>query len=116
MPTEEAPSISVTWRVRDEAGTDLVEGQDFLAPNGLTNPTLDIVFLPAFAPFDGSVPPPAKRLLTASVTLTAGTETFSRDVGPVMVSIPAIRFPRVLALTLRDAAGEHTAAGRVVRR
>ncbi|HEX6084815.1 MAG TPA: hypothetical protein VF266_09845 [Thermoanaerobaculia bacterium] len=100
VPTEEAPSLSVTWQVRDEAGTVLVEGQDFLAPNGLTNPALDIVFLPAFAPFDGSIPPPAKRLLTASITLTAGAETFSRDVGPVTVTIPAIPFPKVLALTL----------------
>lgn len=99
VPTEEAPSIVVAWRIRDEGGNDLVDGQDFLAPNGLNNPTLDVIFLPAFAPFDGSVPPPAKRLLTASVTLTAGAETFSRDVGPVTVSIPAIPFPRVLALS-----------------
>ncbi|HEX2061097.1 MAG TPA: hypothetical protein VHK90_10175, partial [Thermoanaerobaculia bacterium] len=99
IPTEAVPTIAVIWRVRDDAGNDLVEGQDFLAPNGLSNPTLDITFLPAFAPFDGSVPPPARRLLTASVTLTAGTETFTRDVGPVTISIPAIPFPKVLALT-----------------
>lgn len=100
VPTEAAPSIAVTWRVQDGAGNNLAEGQEYLAPNGLANPTLDITFLPAFVPFDGSAPPPAIRRLTASVTLTAGSETWTGDVGPVTVTVPAIPFPRVLALTL----------------
>ena len=99
VPSDVAPTIAVVWKIQDEANNTLTEGNDFLAPNGLTNPTLDVVFLPAFALFDGSAPPPAKRKITASVTLTAGTATFSRDVGPVVVTIPAIPFPKVLALT-----------------
>jgi hypothetical protein len=99
VPSDIAPTIAVVWKIQDEANNNLVDGSDFLAPNGLTNPTLDIVFLPAFAPFDGSAPPPAKRKIIASVTLTAGTATFSRDVGPVVVTIPSIPFPKVLALT-----------------
>jgi len=99
VPSEAAPTLAVVWKIQDEANNDLVDGSDFLAPNGLTNPTLDVVFLPAFSPFDGSAPPPAKRKIIASVTLTAGTATFSRDVGPVVVTIPSIPFPKVLALT-----------------
>src|SRR5258706_3269008 len=70
-PSEAAPSIAVIWKIQDEANNDLVDGSGFLVPNGLTNPTLDVVFLPAFSPFDGSAPPPAKRKIIASVTLTA---------------------------------------------
>ncbi|HEV7764873.1 MAG TPA: hypothetical protein VGQ76_07735 [Thermoanaerobaculia bacterium] len=100
VSVEAIPSLTVTWRVQDDAGNDLVEGTDFLAPSGLTSTTLQVVFLPAFAIFDGSVPPPTVRQILADVTVTAGPETAAVTVGPVPVSIPTIPFPRVLALTL----------------
>jgi len=100
VPVEAIPRLTVQWEVLDEFDNVLVEGNDFLAPAGLNNPTLDIVFLPAFALFDGNVPPPAIRKIRANVTLTAGTETGAATVGPVAITIPAIPFPKVLALSL----------------
>lgn len=100
IPTEAVPEMSVEWIVTDDAGNPLVEGSDFLAPNGLANPSLDIVFLPAFERFDGAVPGTTGRKITARVTLTAGGSSVPRDVGPVRVLIPVIPFPKVLALTL----------------
>jgi hypothetical protein len=100
VPTTEVPGISVTWEIQDGNGNTLSEGTDFLAPGGLTNVNLDIAFLPAFTGFDGTIPPPSERNIIAHVVLTAGTASFSRDVGPVKVLIPTIPFPKVLALTL----------------
>jgi len=94
------PRLTVNWRVQDADGNNLAEGTDFLAPGGLTSPTLNVVFLPAFVMFDGSVPPPTTRRILADVTLTAGTESASATIGPVPVAIPTIPFPKVLALTL----------------
>jgi len=99
VPSDIAPTIAVVWKIQDDANNDLVEGSDFLAPNGLTSPTLDIVFLPAFTLFDGSASSTVKRTIIASVMLTADTVTVNRDVGPVVVTIPAVPFPKVLALT-----------------
>ncbi len=99
VPQEAAPDISVTWKVTDDDGNELVEGTDFLAPSGLTNPTLDIVFIVEFTEFDGSSPPPVGRKIVAEVTLTAGTNSWTGDVGPVRVLVPAIPFPKVLAMS-----------------
>jgi hypothetical protein len=101
LPVEAWPRLEITWRVRDDAGVDLVEGTHFLAPGGMSNPTLDVTFLPAFARFDGAVPPPAGRRISASVTLSAGpTASWSGEIGPVRVVVPTIPFPKVLALTV----------------
>lgn len=101
VSTEMVPTMTVQWLVTDDAGNTLVDGSDFLAPNGLANPTLAITFLPAFVPFDGTVPAAAAgRRLTARVTLSAGAVQVSRDVGPIRIEIPALPFPRVLALTV----------------
>jgi len=101
VPVEALPKLTVNWRVQDDAGNNLVDGTDFLSPTGLMNAALDVVFLPAFSLFDGSVPPPAKRRIFADVTLTVtGTPPVTQPVGPVEVTIPTIPFPKVLALTL----------------
>jgi hypothetical protein len=88
------PTVSVRWQV---SGT---EGTDFLAPSGFDNPTLDVVFLPAFVTFDGTFPPPVTRTITAEVTLSAAGATGTATIGPVSVAVPAIPFPKVLVLSL----------------
>jgi hypothetical protein len=100
IPVEALPKLSVNWRVQDAAGNNLVEGNDFLSPSGLTNTTLEVVFLPAFVLFDGSPPAPTTRRIFADVTLTANTQSATATIGPVDVIIPTIPFPKVLALTL----------------
>lgn len=92
-------SITVSWKVQDGSGNNLVEGSDFLAPDGLEQQTLSIIFLPAFELFDGTTPQDAVRQLLADVTLKSGSETWSGEIGPVRVVVPAIPFPQVLALT-----------------
>jgi hypothetical protein len=94
------PRITVEWQVLDEFDNVLVQGSDFLTPSGLNNPTLDVMFLPAFVTFDGSFPPPVIRKIRANVTLTAGTASGTATVGPVIVAIPALPFPKVLVLSL----------------
>ena len=96
------PTVDVEWAILDEFDNVLVEGTDFLAPSGLNNPTLDVIFLPAFSMFDGTFPPPTIRKIRAQVTLTAGTETGTATVGPVIVAIPTLPFPKVLVLSLHS--------------
>jgi hypothetical protein len=100
IPVEAIPKLTVHWAITDDSGNPLTEGSDYLAPSGVDNPTLDVVFLPAFVTFDGTVPPPAIRKIVADVTLTAGTETGTATVGPVVVAVPAIPFPKALVLSL----------------
>ncbi len=100
IPVEAIPKLTVRWKIQDASGNDLVEGTDYLAPAGLMNTTLDVVFLPSFEVFDGSVPPPTIRRIIAQVTLTAGAESGTATVGPVTLTIPTIPFPKVLGLAL----------------
>jgi hypothetical protein len=100
IPSEAAPTLTVNWKIQDDNGNDLIDGTDFLAPAGLGNTTLDVVFLPAFTLFDGTVPPPVGRNIIAVVTLTAGADSWNGNIGPVRVLIPAVPFPKVLALTV----------------
>jgi hypothetical protein len=100
VSVEAFPKLTVHWAVLDKDDNELVEGSEFLAPAGRDNPTLDVVFLPAFATFDGLLPPPEIRKIRAKVTLTLGAETGTATVGPVVVAIPTIPFPKVLVLSL----------------
>ena len=99
IPVEAIPRLTVHWEVLDENDVVLVNGDDYLAPAGVDNATLDVVFLPAFADFDGTIPPPATRKIRANVTLTAGTETGTAVIGPVVISVPTIPFPKALVLS-----------------
>jgi hypothetical protein len=99
ISVEAFPKVTVRWAVLDELDNVLVEGSDYLAPAGVDNPTLDVLFLPAFATFDGILPPSTIRKIQARVTLTVGAETGTAPVGPVVVAIPTIPFPKVLVLS-----------------
>lgn len=99
VSVEAIPKLTVHWEVLDENDDPLAEGDAYLAPAGRDNPTLDVVFLPTFITFDGLQPSPAIRKIIATATLTAGTETGTATVGPVVVAIPAIPFPKVLVLS-----------------
>lgn len=94
-----SPKITVHWEVLDESDAVLADGGEYLAPSGQDDPTLNVVFLPAFVTFEGLQAPPAIRKIRARVTLTVGTETGTAVVGPAVVAIPAIPFPKVLVLS-----------------
>lgn len=100
VPTTTAPQLTVVWSVEDDAGAVLAEGAEYLAPGGLNAPTLDLIFLPAFTLFDGTVPPPAGRRVFAQVTLQAGGQNWAGQIGPARVVVPVIPFPKVMALAL----------------
>lgn len=100
IPTEAAPKLTIIWRIQDDNGNILIEGNEFLAASGLNNPTLDIVFLPNFVAFDGTVPASVGRNILADVILTADADTWTGTIGPIRVLIPSIPFPKVLAMSL----------------
>ena len=92
VPTTAAPQLTVIWSVEDDSGTVLAEGSEYLAPGGLNAPTVDLIFLPAFGLFDGTVPAPVGRRIFAQVTLQAGGQSWSGRVGPARVVVPAVPF------------------------
>ena len=100
VPGEALPKLAITWTVTDDGGNVLAEGSDILAPAGLSNPTLDLVFLPIFARFDGASLPAVKRFIAASGTLSVGTTSVPVMIPPIPVLLPVIPFPKVLALTV----------------
>lgn len=95
--------LEVEWSVRDEGGTTLAEGTDFLAPNGLESPDVIFVFLPHVVELTTDTPsaPLVRRLLHARVRLTAAlTQTSWRDLPEVPLMVPGIAVPTVLAAFL----------------
>jgi hypothetical protein len=102
IPVEAIPKLTVQWHVQDAGGNDLVDGSDYLAPAGLTNPTLDVLFFPGFDLFTGGPLPPTIRRIVADVTLTAGPEVGTATIGPVTLALPTIPFPKVLALAIHQ--------------
>jgi hypothetical protein len=97
IPVEVPVRVDIQWSVVDEAGTILVPGADYLAPNGLTSPEAAFIFLPQIVELSDSVLPEATLFIRASVRLTAGTtQTPWQDLPNVPVTIPAIPIPTVL--------------------
>lgn len=100
IPRTIAPTLTVEWKIKDENGGELSEGEAYSTVNGTHVPTLDIAFVPGFVEFTGGAVTTVTRTVEAKVTLAAGTETASAPVGPVSVQIPTLALPRVLALTV----------------
>ncbi|HEX6289541.1 MAG TPA: hypothetical protein VFZ66_10140 [Herpetosiphonaceae bacterium] len=96
-------SVEVEWSITDERGTTLTLGTDFLAPEGLTNPTVSVIFAPETAELttDNPLPAPIRRNLNARVRLTAsGTQTAFIPLPSIPILVPALPLPTILALFL----------------
>lgn len=96
--------LRVRWIVKDQSGNELKEEeQDFIATQGLANPTVSLLFPPPFRelrldtlanPLDGG----AVRCLSAEVTLSLGTRTLVFPLGPVPVLLLPLLIPTVVVL------------------
>jgi hypothetical protein len=77
--------VDIHWHVTDLAGTVLKEGTDFLAPAGMTSPSVELLIRPLFQPFTlNSIADPlaCAFFLTATVALTIGSTTISATLPP----------------------------------
>ena len=92
----------IRWIVRDAAGNELFEGQDFVADGGLGEPQVLVRLPPAFRELrlDTITNPGGEvRCLAAEVTLTLGARTLGPfEVGPVPVLVLPLLIPTVVAL------------------
>ena len=96
-------SVEVAWSITDARGTTLTLGTDFLAPNGLGNPTVSLIFAPEMVELttDNPLPAPIRRNLNARVRLTAGgTQTGVIPLPSIPILVPALTLPTILALFL----------------
>ena len=92
----------IGWRVRDQAGNELIEGQDFLVEQGLGSPQLAVRLPPIFRELrlDTIANPGGEiRCLSAEVKLSLGSRTLGPfEVGPVPVIVLPLLIPTVVAL------------------
>ncbi len=123
----QAPTVSVRWLVRDDAGHDLAAGTDFLVsphpvpvgPDGTPNDPLtqlapSIVFLPELVEFTGSDPALAPRQISCEVTLTGPDDMEeSWTIGPVKFVVPQVPIPSLLVMS-EHAEGDERGSGRVL--
>lgn len=98
VPAELQPTLDITWHVTDTAGNDLIASGDAIAPDGVTNTALNVLFLPEFVELTAT-PGLSTRRVSATVSLTAGGTTVGpRTLGPVDVLVPQVGVPTVLAM------------------
>lgn len=93
--------LRVRWVVRDQAGLDLKEGQDFVAAQGLNSPTVSLVFPPIFREFRlDTLTDPGGSVICLSVegTLSLGAKNLPFAIGPVPVLLLPLIIPTVVVL------------------
>jgi hypothetical protein len=101
VPTDVLPRLDVTWRVTDTAGNDLIASGEAVAPSGLNQVALSVLFLPEFVELTSGLGTPGTsvRRVSATVSITAGTtSTPPRTLGPIDVVVPRVALPTVLAM------------------
>jgi hypothetical protein len=103
-----APVPAVEWYIEDGNGKRLAENVDFVMLNstGLTNPAPSLAFLPVFAELSAGVDLISRRRIFCKVTVTVGSDTKDRLLGPVDIVLPKIQLPTVLVMT------EHAVTGK----
>jgi hypothetical protein len=96
----EEPDSAVTHAGSIEIGReDLVLGEDFLAPDGVSVPDVSFLFAPAVTDLAVESLPAVRTIYVyASVTLTAGSTSVSRDLPAVPVLVPVLAIPKLLVL------------------
>lgn len=99
VPTDVLPRIEVTWQVTDTAGNDLIASGDALAPSGVNDVILNVLFIPEFEELTASPPGTSTRRVSATVRLVAGsTVAGPRTLGPIDILVPRLPLPTVLAM------------------
>ena len=88
-------SLTVTWDV-SRNGTSLVQGTDYLAPSGLTGPSIPLIFAPVFKELGQEAT--SAFTITAKITLSAGGESVDVAPPPLTVTVPDLGLPRVAAM------------------
>jgi hypothetical protein len=114
IPVEVPVGIQVKWAVLDEAGNELAEGADFVAPDGLGSPEVSFIFPLQVVELTSltSPPLPVTRFIRAKVLVSAGGTTIAINdpanpnnvadvtLPDVPVIIAALAVPTLLALFL----------------
>lgn len=112
----EDAGVTVTWHITDGNGGELTEGRDYvvsLPPDGaepggrLNQLAPSILLVPDFVEFQGiDAMPFCQRAISCEVTVTGSlldgsgsTLNETRTLGPVLVEVPSVQVPTVLALT-----------------
>jgi hypothetical protein len=96
--------LDIKWIVRDSEGNDLQEDSDFVAPEGLASPAVQLHLPPLFSELrlDTLADPPRGGhvvCLWAQVTLTLpGNPTATFEVGPVPVLVLPLLVPTIVVL------------------
>ncbi|MER6145737.1 hypothetical protein ABT174_37975 [Streptomyces sparsogenes] len=100
-------TVEVTWSLKVTSGgqqSTAIENRDFIAPQGLQNPTLDLRLVPPFFELSRATllnPPRFKYTIGASVTLTVAVPGGSpKSSGPVSlpeisISAPGVGIPTI---------------------
>lgn len=93
--------LDVIWTVRDRQGKLLTEGNNFIAPDGITSTDVSLLILPPFAELrlDTLEKPPAEiYCIAAKVTLTLGEFIRQQEVlGVPIIALPLF-IPAVVAI------------------
>lgn len=101
VPTEVLPQVQVSWRVTDAVGNDLIASGDAVAPSGLGNRSLEVLFVPEFVELTTTLTDPgfSVRRISAEVRLSAGGTTVGpRTLGPVEIRVPRVPLPTLLTM------------------
>ncbi|OHY73337.1 hypothetical protein [Priestia aryabhattai] len=94
-------SIEVEWIVKRADGSFAVEGVDYLAPNGLTNIDMSIVFIPTSFIELSSSPTmvrhntPKEYSLHAKVKIMAGEEKTEGELLPIILPVLPMAIPTI---------------------
>lgn len=93
--------VKVRWVVRDTFGKELKDGEDFIAAQGLSSPTVTMLLQPTFQELrlDTMRNPGGSIIcLSAMVTLSLGAKTLDFTVSPVPVLLLPLLIPTVVML------------------
>jgi hypothetical protein len=95
-------AISIRWRVRDPAGNEFVDGDKFIATQGLTSPAVLLLILPPLLReyrLDTLLNPGGSVVcLSAEVTLRLEAKTLPFTLGPVPILLLPLLIPTVVVL------------------
>ncbi|MCY9257515.1 hypothetical protein MOE92_20915 [Bacillus spizizenii] len=92
-------SINVEWEIKDSNSKPLIEGEDFVAPNGLNCPQVNLIFKPVdIIEYTNSHAMLSNSLLTeytlhANVTLITGDTFVKGEIPPATLSILPLTIP-----------------------
>lgn len=118
IPVPNPVGVSVHWEVLDENHNPLTTVQ-FSAPGGVDSLAVTLTFPIQVEELSaGSAPTTVRRFVRATVTLTAGTTTYSFTLPDLPLLLPAIGIPALVAFFLHTnfaaASGDDSGAALIV--